>query len=40
MQTGNKNYAYRNDLNKACFQHDMVYGNYNDLVKEQSQIKF
>ena len=24
MQTGNINYVYRNDLGKACFQHDMV----------------
>ena len=26
MQTGNIDFIYRNDLNKACFQHDMVYG--------------
>ena len=24
MQTGNINCVYRNDLGKACFQHDMV----------------
>ena len=33
MQTGNTNYIYRNDLDKACFQHDMTYGSYNDLTK-------
>ena len=27
MQTGNKDYIYKNDLDKACFQHDMAYGN-------------
>ena len=26
MQTGNIDFIYRNDLDKACFQHDMVYG--------------
>ena len=24
MQIGNTNYIYKNDLDKACFQHDMV----------------
>ena len=33
IQTGNTNYIYKNDPNKACFQYNMVYGNYNDLVK-------
>ena len=31
MQTGNTNYIYRNELDKACFQHDMVYGDSKDL---------
>ena len=26
MQTGNTNFIYRNELDKACFQHDMAYG--------------
>ena len=26
METGNKNYIYKNDLVKGCFQHDMAYG--------------
>ena len=25
-QTGNTGYIYKNDLDKACFQHDMAYG--------------
>ena len=33
MQAGNSNYTYRNKLNKACFQHDMVYCKYKDLNK-------
>ena len=30
MQTRNTNYIYRNDLDEACFQHDMAYGKYKD----------
>ena len=26
MQKGNTDFIYRNELDKACFQHDMVYG--------------
>ena len=25
-QTGNTNYIYKNDLDEACFQHDIGYG--------------
>ena len=25
-QTGNTDFIYRDDLDKACFQHDMAYG--------------
>ena len=25
MQTGNKNFIYKNELDKACFQHDLAY---------------
>ena len=32
MQTGNINFIYKNDLDKACFQHDMTYGKSKDLV--------
>ena len=31
MQTGDTNYIYKNELDKACFQHDMAYGKYKDL---------
>ena len=26
MQTRNTDFVYRNELDKACFQHDMAYG--------------
>ena len=26
MQTGNTDFIYENELDKACFQHDMAYG--------------
>ena len=32
-QTGNTDYIYKNELDKACFQHDMVYGDFKDLAK-------
>ena len=33
MQTGNTDFIYKNELDKACFQHDMAYGETRDLVK-------
>ena len=33
MQTGDTNYIYKNELDKAYFQHDMAYGKYKDLQK-------
>ena len=33
MLTGDTNYIYSNDLDKACFQHDMAYGKHKDLAK-------
>ena len=33
MQTGNTDFIYKNELDKACFQHDMDYGKTKDLVK-------
>ena len=32
-------YIFRNDLDKACFQHDMDYGSYNDLIKRTESDK-
>ena len=33
-QTGDTDYIYKNELDKACFQHDMVYGDFKDLKKK------
>ena len=33
MQTGNTDFIYKNELDKACFQHDMAYGKSKDLGK-------
>ena len=33
MQTGDTNYICRNELDKACFQHDMAYGDFKDLKR-------
>ena len=33
METRNISFLYKNELDKSCFQHDMVYGKSNDLTK-------
>ena len=33
MQAGKTDYIYKNDLDKACFEHDMAYGKYKNLSK-------
>ena len=33
MQTGNRDFIYKNELDRACFQHDMAYGKTKDLEK-------
>ena len=33
MQTGDTNYIYKNELDKACFQHDIAYGDFKDLKR-------
>ena len=39
MQTGDTNFIYKNELDKACFQHDMAYGKSKDLVKRTQSDK-
>ena len=39
MQTGDTNYIYKNDLDKACFQPGMAYGKYKDLEKRAQSDK-
>ena len=33
MQAGDKNYIYKNELDKSCFQHDMAYEDFKDLAR-------
>ena len=40
MQTGNTDYIFENDLDKACFLHDMAFDKYKYLAKTHNQIKF
>ena len=39
MQTGNTNVICKNELDKACFQHDMAYGKTKDLIKRTQSDK-
>ena len=39
MQTGNTDFIYKNELDKACFQLDMAYGKSKDLVKRTQSDK-
>ena len=38
-ETGNTSYIYKNGLDKACFQHDMDYGDFKDLPKRTTANK-
>ena len=38
-ETGDTSYIYKNELDKACFQHDMVYGDFKDLAKRAAADK-
>ena len=35
-ETGYTNCIYKNELDKACFQHDMAYGDFKDLPKRNA----
>ena len=39
MQTGNKDFIYKNELDRVCFQHDMAYGRTKDLEKRTQSDK-
>ena len=39
MQTGNTEHIYKNDLDKACFQHDIAYARFKDLNKRTQSDK-
>ena len=38
-ETGDRKYIYRNELDKACFQHDMAYGDFKDLARKTAADK-
>ena len=38
-RTGNTRYIYRNELDKACFQHDSAYGDHKDLINRTEADK-
>ena len=38
-ETGHTSYIYKNKLDKACFQHDMAYGDFKDLPKRTAADK-
>ena len=39
MRTGNTDFIYRNELDKAYFRHDMAYGKSKDFVKRPQSDK-
>ena len=39
MQTGDTNYIYKNELDKACFAHDAAYCDSKDLTKRTADDK-
>ena len=38
-ETGDTNYIYKNELDKACFQHDMADGDFKDLARRTASDK-
>ena len=38
-ETEDTNYIYKHELDKACFQHDMAYGDFKDLTKRTAADK-
>ena len=39
MQPGNSDFIYKDELDKACFRHDMAYGKSKDLAKRTKSDK-
>ena len=39
MQTGDTNFIYKNELDKACFAHDAAYSDRKDLAKRTAADK-
>ena len=39
QETGDISYIYKNELEKTCFQHDMAYGDFEDLKRRTASDK-
>ena len=39
IETGNTSYIYKIELDRACFQHDMAFGDFKDLAKRTAAYK-
>ena len=39
-ETGYKIYIYKNELDKACFWHNIAYGDFKGLAKWTASVKF
>ena len=39
-ETGDSPYIYQNELDKACFQHDMAFGDFKDLTRRTAAVKY
>ena len=37
---GDTSYIYKNELDRACFQHNMAYGDFKDLARRTASDKF
>ena len=38
-ETGDTSYIYKSELDKTCFQHDMAYGDFEDLARRTASDK-
>ena len=38
-ETGDSRYIYQKELDEACFQHDMDYGDFKDLTRRKASNK-
>ena len=38
-ETGDTSYIHKNELDKACFQHDMAYGDFKDFARRTASDK-
>ena len=39
IETGDTNYTYKNELDKACFAHDAAYSNFKDIKNRTAAYK-